>query len=115
MKDTNSANKTPMISKTFAASSQRILTVDVEKYQAYLDDMDISEAKKIEIIESLFFIMLAFADLGVSVHPLQEVCGKEGNGPNKVSKPAVDDVRSKEPKQLARRRKPSPSGGLEAE
>lgn len=76
---------------------------------------DISEAKKIEIIEPLFFIMLAFADLGVSIRLLQEVCGKEGNGTKNRSKPAFDDVRSKEAKQLARWRKPSPSRGLEAE
>lgn len=111
MKDTNCANKTPMIAETFAASARRTVTVDVEKYQAYLDEMDISEAKKTEIIESLFFIMLAFVDLGIRIHPLQEVCGKEGIEADRLSKTSVDEVRLGEPIQSSTKDS-GPSGSL---
>jgi hypothetical protein len=73
------------------------LTVDVEKYQAYLDGSDMTEAQKEEFLQALWSIIVSFVELGFGVHPLQEVCGKtpeiEGHG----AKAAFDGVSSEQP------------------
>lgn len=49
----------------------KTLCIDVEYYQSFLDDMDISEDKKLELIETLWGIVRSFVDLGFGVHPVQ--------------------------------------------
>ena len=66
MKDMNGANQTPTISKTFAASAQRVLTVDVEQYQSYLDGMDMSDERKEEFLRAMFSIVMTFVELRYS-------------------------------------------------
>lgn len=58
------------------AAPKRSLGIDVAKYQAYLDDEDLSDAQKEQIVLAVFQIMSAFVQLGYGVHPLQEVCGQ---------------------------------------
>ena len=111
MKDLNSANQTPTISKTFAASAQRVLTVDVERYQSYLDGMDVSDERKEEFLRAMFSIVMTFVDLGFSVHPLQEVCGKERIEADRLSKTSVDEVGLGEPTQSSTKDS-GPSGSL---
>lgn len=48
------------------------LTLDVEFYQSFLDDADIPEDKKRELIETLWQIVVNFIDLGFGIHPLQQ-------------------------------------------
>ena len=48
------------------------LTLDVEFYQSFLDDADIPEDKKCELIETLWQIVVQFVDLGFGIHPLQQ-------------------------------------------
>lgn len=55
---------------------ERKLEIDVEKYQAYLDDPDLSDDQKEQIVLAVFQIMSAFVQLGYGIHPLQEVCGQ---------------------------------------
>ncbi|MEO1537897.1 MAG: hypothetical protein AAFR73_09215 [Pseudomonadota bacterium] len=52
------------------------LTVDVEKYQEFLDGSDMTDAQKEEFLQALWSIIVNFVDLGFGVHSLQEVCGK---------------------------------------
>ena len=52
------------------------LRVDVDAYQAYLEDTDLSDAQKREMIEALWSIVVSFVELGFGVHPVQEACGK---------------------------------------
>lgn len=61
----------------FDASAKPVFTVDVERYQTYLDETDMSEAQKAEFLQSLWQVMVSFVELGFGVHPLQEVCGKD--------------------------------------
>ena len=44
MKHYNGANNTPAISEAFSTSAKRTLTVDVEKYQKFLDGADLTLA-----------------------------------------------------------------------
>lgn len=62
--------------KADAVPSRPVLEVDVAKYQAYLDDGDLSDEQKQELIEALWSIIVGFVDLGFGVHPVQNVCGE---------------------------------------
>lgn len=58
-----------------STASARVLQVDVAEYQRYLDDADLSEAQKKDVVEALWSIMVSFVELGFGIHPVQEVCG----------------------------------------
>jgi len=77
-----------------ASPSPPILTVDVEKYQAYLDGADMTEAQKEEFLQALWSIIVSFVDLGFGVHPLQEVCGENADCDSKNAKKAFDMIGS---------------------
>lgn len=57
-------------------SPKQAVEIDMAKYQAYLDDEDLDQDQKEEIVSALWSIITAFVDLGFGVHPMQEVCGK---------------------------------------
>ena len=65
---------------TFDASARRVLTVDVKKYEALLDDPSLSEAQKEEFLRAIWSVVVTFVELGFGVHPLQEVCGQDSGG-----------------------------------
>lgn len=65
------------LAMTFDASAKPIITVDVERYQSFLDDTDLTEPQKAEFLQALWQIITNFVELGFGVHPLQEVCGKD--------------------------------------
>jgi len=49
------------------------LTIDWELYGKHLDESDLSDAEKREFLETLWSIVVSFVDLGIGVHPLQQV------------------------------------------
>lgn len=59
------------------------LQVDLDIYRPYLEDEDISEADKQELLQALWPIAVSFAMMGFDVHPLQHVidaqipCGQD--------------------------------------
>lgn len=70
----------PALSKALGMALEtaptKMLKVDVEKYQTWLDDTALSEEQKGQILEALWKIVLCFVDLGFGVSPLQEACGQ---------------------------------------
>ena len=74
------------------------LTVDVEKYQAYLDGSGMTDAEKEEFLQALWSIIVSFVELGFGVHPLQEVCGKTPEIEGQGAKAAFDGVSLEQPK-----------------
>lgn len=48
------------------------LTLDVDYFQGFLDDPDISEDEKRELIEVIWSIVVSVIDLGFGVHPVQQ-------------------------------------------
>jgi hypothetical protein len=48
------------------------LQLDVEYYQAFLDDEDITEEQKKELIETIWNIVVTFVDLGFGIEPVQQ-------------------------------------------
>ena len=81
----------------FDKSAKPILTVDVEKYQGYLDDTNMTDAQKEEFLHGLWHVIVNFVELGFGVHPLQEVCGKDAGTCTQNANGAFDAVSSDEP------------------
>ena len=55
--------------------------IDYEKYERYLEDSDLSEEEKRQLIEALWSILVGFVDLGFGIHPVQEACGQAEKTP----------------------------------
>lgn len=89
MKDTNTHDIAPL-SKEFGDTASRVLTVDVDKYQAYLDETDMGDAEREAFLRSLWDIILNFVDLGFGVHPLQEVSEPEATEDSEQQETAGD-------------------------
>ena len=53
------------------------LTIDWDAYLAFLEDEDISEEQKRDLIETLWSIVVTFVDLGFGFEPAQEICGQD--------------------------------------
>ena len=53
-----------------------VMKINVEHYQRYLDDTNISDDEKEELLETLWSIICELVELGYGVHPLQENCGE---------------------------------------
>ncbi|MEL7398508.1 MAG: hypothetical protein AAFN44_19265 [Pseudomonadota bacterium] len=52
------------------------LPIDVDKYEAYLDDPKLSAEEREEIIKALWQIVSTFVLYGFKVHPAQQSCGQ---------------------------------------
>lgn len=74
MEDTKDKKLLPGIT---ALQEKPIVTVDYEFYAKFLEDSEMNEAQKRELIESLWNIIVQFVDLGFGVHPLQQACEQE--------------------------------------
>lgn len=59
-------------SETGATKDWPALQLDVEYYQAFLDDADIPDEQKKELIETLWNIVVTFVDLGFGIEPVQQ-------------------------------------------
>jgi hypothetical protein len=56
--------------------SRRRLEIDLERYQTYVDDNDLSEDQKADFVNALWTVIVAFVDLGYGVHPVQSECAQ---------------------------------------
>lgn len=103
------------LSEYFAVSAQRIITVDVAKYEQYLDGSDLSDEQKEEFLQAIWMFVSTFVELGFGVHPLQEACGQDDKRIEQRPKDAFDQVRSEDHRISATKRDNGPSGCLEVE
>ncbi|WP_171136517.1 hypothetical protein [Ruegeria sp. HKCCC1038] len=92
----------------FDLSSKPTMTVDVERYQKYLEESDMSAAEKEEFLQSLWQIIVSFVELGYGVHPLQEVCGKDAGTASGSAKEAMNAVSSRGTEQEEKPKRPIP-------
>ena len=99
----------------FDASTKPILSVDVERYQSYLDNTELSEAEKAEFLQSLWNIIVSFVELGYGVHPLQEVCGKDAGNSTLSTDADSDAVSLDNPQENDDARGADREGSLELE
>ncbi|WP_371157010.1 hypothetical protein [Jannaschia sp. 2305UL9-9] len=93
---------------TFDASAKRMLKVDIERYQSYLDDTDMTPAQKEEFLQSMWLMMISFVELGFEVHPIQEVCGKDSQSNTQSALDAPDALQSSQPRDDEKEQEPRP-------
>ena len=115
MKDENRTDGQDRLADSFAMSTRPVVTVDINKYQAWLDDPDLTPEQKEDFLRSLWSVIMTFVELGFGVHPLQEVCGKNELTGTARAGEAFNRVRLPEPKTPLTRGESAPTGGLEAE
>lgn len=82
------------LSNRFGTSARPALTVDIERYQAFLDGSGMTDAQKEAFLEALWSLLMNFVELGFGVHPLQEVCGEGEEIAIESAKDAFDGVNS---------------------
>ncbi|WP_397544650.1 hypothetical protein [Roseovarius salis] len=97
MKYDTGANNTSKILEAFSASARPTLTVDVARYQEYLDGADLTPEQKEEFLRAVWSIVVTFVELGYGVYPLQEACGKDSGGDDQGPKSADDRLNSDDP------------------
>ena len=106
--DLNDKSGQKGLSNSFDQSAKRTMTVDVERYQKYLDGSHMTAAEKEEFLQSLWTFIIGFVELGFGVHPLQEVCGKDAGTVSGSAKDAMDAVSSDKTKQEEKLKRPNP-------
>lgn len=99
----------------FDASTKPTMAVDVERYQRYLDDTDLTEAEKKEFLQALWNVIISFVELGFGVHPLQEVCGKDAGIDTESAEGGLDALVLDKPNKDENVHGASPEDGLEME
>ena len=114
MKYDTGANNTSTIFEAFSASARPTLTVDVARYQAYLDGSDLTPEQKEEVLQAVWSIVMTFVELGYGVHPLQEACGKDDEAESPSPARAFDKVISEDHNIDKPFEKPDPPGKPEA-
>lgn len=83
------------LAPAFEKSAAPIVGVDVAKYQAWLDDANLSPEQKEEFLQALWSIVVMFVELGFGVHPLQEVWEQDQIDENELVNSDSDAVDSK--------------------
>lgn len=59
------------------SSPQHRLEFDVEKYNAYVAEMNLTKEEEEQLLKALWDIMMAFVDMGFGIHPVQEISPKK--------------------------------------
>ena len=57
-----------------------IMPMDINKYRKYVDDFDLTEKQKVELIQTVRSIMESFVDKAFGIHPVQQ-CQKDLQSP----------------------------------
>lgn len=72
MTDTGGKSDTQCVTDSEAATSatRPVITFDYERYAHFLEDDDLTDEQKRELLETLWNIIVNFVSLGFGVHPL---------------------------------------------
>lgn len=92
MKDGDTTDVGTTLGRVFEGSAKRIVTVDVERYQHFLDNSGMSPEEKRAFLEALWSVITAFVDLGFGVHPVQQACGQLEDSAGSRADGGVDGV-----------------------
>ena len=76
--------------KSLSAPLPDAFELDAERYSPYLDDIDLTDAQKLELLSALWSIMRSFVELGFDV----KICGQMIEGFVQAADPAGDRVES---------------------
>jgi len=99
MKHYTDGNNTLNMLEAFSASARPTLSIDVARYQEYLDGSDLTPEQKEEFLQAVWSIVVTFVELGYGVHPLQEACGKDSDGHDQGPQTARNRLNSGDPEK----------------
>lgn len=68
----------PEISQGAPKAGSAALTFDLAAYLHYVEDFDLTEAEQAKLLEELWAVMVAWVDLGLRIHPVQQATGAAG-------------------------------------
>lgn len=92
----------------FDATAKRMIKVDVERYQSYLDGTNLTAGQKEQFLQDMWLVMMSFVELGFEVHPVQEVCGKDAESTTQCANGAFDRLQSGKSKDDRKEQEPGP-------
>lgn len=92
----------------FEAAARRIIKVDVERYQAYLDGTSMTDQQKRDFLQAMWLVMISFVELGFEVHPIQHACGKNTATSKECTTREFDTVGLSKPQEDEREQEPRP-------
>lgn len=92
----------------FEAAARRIIKVDVERYQAFLDGSSMTDHQKKDFLQAMWLVMVSFVELGFEVHPIQDVCGKTSLIGNEHTIQEADALGFSEPQTEEKEQEPRP-------
>lgn len=114
MKDENRADNNGLLSEAFEASTKRVVTVDVKKYDKYLEESGLSAEQKEQVLRAAWTAIMAFVELGFEVHPVQQACGKDAEVLDCARKKDSNESNPQERQEELRRPDDGPKRGLES-
>lgn len=82
--------------ETSDPTDRPVLQLDVDYYQSFLDDEDLSEAQKKELLETIWNIVVTFVDLGFGIEPVQVAIEAGKNNTQDMIRPDSDSVKQAE-------------------
>lgn len=97
--------------ETTKSPARPSLSIDWELYGQYLEQSDLADSDKRELIETLWAIVVAFVDLGFGIHPLQNACGQDADWAVNLPFEIADMVESEDQANQLRSRKMDASLG----
>jgi hypothetical protein len=92
----------------FDATAKRMIKVDVDRYQSYLDGTNLTAGQKEQFLQDMWLVMMSFVELGFEVHPVQEVCGKDAESTTQCANGAFDRLQSGKSKDDRKEQEPGP-------
>jgi len=111
MNDQREIKYSEAISAQFKASARPNLTIDVARYEKFLEESGMSAEAKQVYLENMWNVILAFVELGYGVHPLQEACGKDAEVLDCARKKDSNEGISQEQQEELRRPDDGPKRG----
>ncbi|MET4129231.1 hypothetical protein [Roseovarius sp. MBR-6] len=110
MKHYNGADNTKKLIETYSTAARPTLSIDIDRYQAYLDGAELTPEQKDAFLRAMWSIVVTFVELGYGVHPLQEACGKVYETDARPPAQAADAVLSEDNDTAKPLEKPDPPG-----
>jgi hypothetical protein len=92
----------------FEAAARRIIKVDVERYQAYLNGTSMTDQQKRDFLQAMWLVMISFVELGFEVHPIQDACGKNAVTSKEFTTRELDTLGLGKPQEDEREQDPRP-------
>ena len=114
MKDEVRAQSPAFMGDEFSRVANKTLTIDVAKYQEYLDGADMTPEQKEDYLRAVWTVVMTFVELGFGVHPLQEVWGKDAEALDCKGEKDSNGNRSKEEQKEMRGANRRTPRGLES-